>query len=245
MIVYDFHVHLGKSRDGGSLTAAELGHQMRKSAIRRAVVFAVDELDIGLTFEPQNRKIIQLAERNPAIIPFCRLNPRNRSAALIELRRCYRSGFKGLKLHPRSEKIAYNSIDFLLEEVSGYGWPVIMHSSHEKNCMPALWEKTFKRFNKISFILAHGGKDSYQEAIDVARRRKNVFLETSTLSFNRTQVILRQLGPRRIVFASDAPYSHMLIERKKYELLCGKRDLQYIFEKNARRILNLAAAPYA
>lgn len=238
MIVFDFHVHLGKSRDGASLDIAELRKQMKASGVKRAVVFPIDEPNVGLSYEPQNKKILAITRRYSGLIPFCRLSPRNRKAALAELRRSYRLGFKGLKLHCRSEKITYNSIDFLLEEVSSFGWPVLMHTSHEKNCRPAMWEKTFKRFSRTPFILGHGGKDSFQEAIEVAKRCPNVFLETSTLSFYRTNLILKRLGPKRVLFASDAPYSHMVIERKKFELLCSKSELKYIFESNARRIFS-------
>ena len=105
MSVFDFHVHLGKSRDGASLEVAELRKQMKQSGVTRAVVFPIDEPDIGLSYEPQNKMIHKMASRYKELIPFCRLNPQNHDAALTELRNSYRLGFKGLKLHPRAEKI--------------------------------------------------------------------------------------------------------------------------------------------
>ena len=236
MNVFDFHVHLGKSRDGASLNAAELRKQMRLSGVTRVVVFPIDEPDIGLSYEPQNKNILKIASRYKDLIPFCRLNPNNRNAALTELRSCYRLGFKGLKLHPRAEKIACNSVDFLLEEVSSYGWPGLIHTSHEENCRPLGWEKTFKKYGKTPFIFGHGGKDSFLEAVAVAKRCPNVYLETSTLSFNRTKSIVNLLGAKRVLFASDAPYSHMVLEKKKFELVCRKSELRYIFDLNARRL---------
>ncbi len=238
MSVFDFHVHLGKSRDGASFKVAELRKQMRQSGVTRVVVFPIDELDTGLSYEPQNKNILKIASRYEDLIPFCRLNPQNRDAALIELRNCYRLGFKGLKLHPRAEKIVCNSIDFLLEEVSSYGWPVLIHTSHEENCRPLSWEKTFKKYDKIPFILGHGGKDSFLEAVAVAKHCPNIYLETSTLSFIRTKSIVNLLGPKRVLFASDAPYSHMVLEKKKFELVCRKSELRYIFDLNAHRIFS-------
>ena len=234
MIVCDFHVHLGKSRDGTSLDSAELLRIMRSAGVKSAVIFPIDEPDVGLSYEPQNKKILKEAKRHPELIPFCRLNPRHRKAALAELKNCYHAGFRGLKLHPRSEKISPDSLNDIFGLVSDMGWPVVLHTSHEKNCHPMSWEKSFKQFKKIRFIFAHGGKDSYQEAIEVAARNPNTFLDTSTLSYNRTKTILKQLGPERILFASDQPYSHIALEMKKFELICNRRELAIIFKENAK-----------
>ena len=235
MIGCDFHVHLGISRDGGALTAGELLIHMKEYGVRRAVVFPIDEADTGESYEPQNRKIMEEAKQHPEFIPFCRLNPAHREAALRELEACRRTGFQGLKLHPRAEAILPNTIDDILKKVDAYGWPVVIHVSHEPHCHPASWEESFRRFPKVKFILAHSGKDSYEEAIRVAERCPNTFLDTSTISFNRTKVIVGRLGPSRVVFASDEPYSHIALERKKFELICGPEELRIIFEENPKR----------
>ena len=113
----------------------------------------------------------------------------------------------------------------------------MLHSSHEPNCRPLEWEKIFRRHPRIPFILAHGGKDAFQEAIAVARRNPNVWLETTTLSYWRTKVILKKLGARRVVFGSDLPYSHPGVERFKLDLLLNHSDQQKVYSENPKRIL--------
>jgi len=234
MISCDFHVHLGKSRDGAGLSTEELLRDLKKYGVKRAVVFPVDEPDVGLTYERQNDAILEAAKVHPELIPFCRLNPTHPKAAFAEMERCYRAGFRGLKLHPRSESILPNTLHHFFGEASTWDWPVVMHISHERNCHPRSWEESFRRFPKIKFILAHGGKDSYQETMEVAERCPNVFMDTSTLSVNRTKVMVNRLGPQRILFASDQPYSHIAVEQLKFELILAPKDLVVVFEENAR-----------
>lgn len=236
MIACDFHIHLGRSRDGASLTAGELLRAMRQSDVRRAVIFPIDEPDVGRTYEAQNEKIFAEAKAHPEFIPFCRLSPNNRKEALRELENCRAKGFSGLKLHPRAEAICPNSVDDIFERVNDWGWPVVIHLSHEENCLPASWEPSFQKFSRSTFIFAHGGKDKYEEAIQVAARSPNTFLDTSTLSYNRTKIIIQKLGAGRVLFASDQPYSHIAVERKKFEVICSPQELNAIFEENPRRV---------
>ncbi len=124
-----------------------------------------------------------------------------------------------------------------MAEIEREKLPVVLHSSHEKNCRPLEWEKIFKRFRKISFVLAHGGKAPSPEAIAVARRNPNVWLETSTLSYARTGMILQALGAGRVVFGSGLPYSQPAVERLKLDLLLNVSGRKKVYLENPKRIL--------
>lgn len=237
MTTIDFHVHLGRSRDGASLTLAEIKKAMARYRIKRSVLFAVDQADAGPAYEKANSRVLKASFSDPHFIPFARLNPRSGEKAFRELARCLKAGIRGIKLHPRSENFSPEESERIVSEIEKGRLPILLHTSHEKNCRPREWEKIFTRHRKVPFILAHGGKDAFLEAIAIARRHSHVWLETSTLSYWRTSVILKQLGASRVVFGSDLPYSHPAVEQVKLKLLLNSSEQRKVYSDNPKRIL--------
>lgn len=233
----DLHVHLGRSRDGASLSLVEIRRTMKRYGVSRAALFPIDEADAGPTYEKTNQKVLNAAASDSRLVPFARLNPASGRAVFQELDRCVKAGVRGIKLHPRSEKFSPAGAETLIDEIERRRLPVILHTSHEKNCRPLSWEKIFRRHPRIPFVLAHGGKDAFEEAISVAHRNRNVWLETSTLSYWRTSVILKKLGASRVVFGSDLPYSHPLLERLKLDILLEPGGRRRVYSENPLRIL--------
>ncbi|MBI4115320.1 MAG: amidohydrolase family protein [Candidatus Omnitrophica bacterium] len=233
----DMHLHLGKSRDGGELTLSDIRKAMKKYEISHAVIFAIDEVDTGPSYEKVNNRVLKAVSGDSSLIPFGRLNPRAGDKAFAELRRLSKAGVRGIKLHPRSENFSPQQARDLISEIEAEGLPIILHTSHEKNCNPLSWERIFKSHSRTSFVLAHGAKDAFQEAIAVAKRNQNVWLETSTLSYWRTSVILKKLGTSRLVFGSDLPYSHPAVERTKLDLLLSPSEQRKVYSENPKKIL--------
>ena len=210
---------------------------MQGSRVSRAVVFAIDEADCGPSYEKTNSKVFKTVQKDSRLIPFARLNPRAGDKAFRELKRCQKAGARGVKLHPRSEKFSPREAEDLIAEIEKARIPVILHTSHELRSGPLEWEPLFRRHRRIPFILAHGAKDAYPEAITVARRNRHLWIETSTLSYWRTGEILKALGASRVVFGSDLPYSHPAVERLKLDLLLNPSDRQKVYSENPKRIL--------
>lgn len=212
---------------------------LRRCGFSHGVVFPTDERGRGRTYGLLNRRIAQVVKRHRQLIGFARLNPRAGRAAIAELHRCLALGLRGVKLHPRAEQFYPSHARRLLAEVAKTCRLVILHTSHEMTCTPRAWEPLAREFPTITFIFAHAGKDHFREAIAVARRVRNVYLETSTLSVFRTRVILEELGARKLVFGSDAPYSHPELELRKLHLLTSRRERRVILSDNPVRLLQL------
>ena len=210
---------------------------MARYGISRAVLFAIDEAEAGPTYEKMNSRVLKTALSDSRLIPFARLNPQTGEKALRELARSVKAGIRGVKLHPRSEDFSPEESEGVIREIERERLPILLHTSHEKNCRPLAWGRIFRRYRKTSFILAHGAKDAFLEAIAVARRNPNVWLETSTLSYGRTGVILKALGAGRVVFGSDLPYSHPAVERLKLNLLLNASEQKKVYCGNPKRIL--------
>jgi predicted TIM-barrel fold metal-dependent hydrolase len=235
----DMHVHLGHSKDGAQWTWRDIQKLHRRYSITHSVLFPIDETEPGPSYSRLNSRIASLMRQTKQIIGFCRLDPSQPNVAYEELVRSVKLGLRGVKFHPRSENFSPSDVQELLLAIEKEKLPVVLHTSHEHHCHPASWEGIFLRHKKISFVLAHAGKDAYLEAEAVAGRCPNVYLDTSTLSYRRTAVLLKKLGSRKIVFASDAPYSHPAIEILKFSLILERNSPAWrsVFEENPKRIL--------
>lgn len=233
----DFHLHLGKSRDGAHLDLSGIRQAMASHGVTRGVLFGIDEADAGPTYERTNERVLGAVRKNSRLVAFMRLNPRSGGRALDEFRRCRLRGARGVKLHPRSESFSPAQAEDLIHEIEKERLPIILHTSHEENCRPLSWKMIFKRHPRIPFVLAHAGKDAFLEAVQAARESRNVWLETTTLSYWRTGVILKEIGASRMIFGSDLPYSHPAVERLKLDLLLPRSERRRVYSQNPRQIL--------
>lgn len=240
-VIIDAHNHIGLSRDGGHGKLDVLIGNMAAYKIAKSVLFAIDEEGYAPTYEVQNDKIIAARNKFPdKVIAFARIVPSAGRAAAREFKRCCELGVKGLKLktpdgfEPADAK---NILDLIGDRRD---FPVLIHTAHDGHSQPRIWKPVIAHYPNINFILAHGGKDHYRQCAELAVKYPNVYVDTSTLSYNRTRYIYENTGPEKILFASDYPYSHPAIELKKIELLIShKGDLELILYKNAARLLGL------
>ncbi len=86
--------------------------------------------------------------------------------------------------------------------------PVLNHTWDGACDSPALFEKIVGQYPRVSFLLGHsgGGNDGRREAVALARKHKNVYLEwcgsfCSSILWEET---LREVGADRVVFGTDA-----------------------------------------
>ena len=97
----------------------------------------------------------------------------------------------------------------------------------------------------ITFVMAHLG--CYQsrdvtwhyQAIDIARRYPNVYLETSAVVAQRfLELAIKELGPEKILFGSDGPENDSRLELFKIRLLKLAPDAEAkVLGGNAQRLL--------
>jgi len=240
-MIIDVHNHIGLSRDGGHGKLDELIEIMEDNKISQSVLFAVDEEGFEPTYAVQNDKILTARNKYPdKIIAFVRIVPSAGRAAINEFKRCCEQGVNGLKLKtPDGFEPADSSVILdLIEENSNF--PVLIHTAHDEHSQPRIWGPVCAKYPHINFILAHGGKDHYRKTTELAIKHSNVYVDTSTLSYDRTRYIYENAGPEKLLFASDYPYSHPAIELKKIELVISKEeDLKMVLHKNAARLLGI------
>ncbi len=240
-MIIDVHNHIGLSRDGGHGRVNDILENMDINKITKSVIFAVDEEGYRPTYELQNDKVIAAQKKFPEkIIAFTRIVPSAGRVAVNEFTRCCKLGVRGLKLktpdgfEPSDARVI---LDLIGDRPD---FPVLIHTAHDEHYQTRIWKPVINHYPGVNFILAHGGKDHYRKCCELAIKYPNVYLDTSTLSYNRTKYIYENAGPEKIVFASDYPYSHPAIELKKFELcVTNKEDLKLVLYRNAHRLLGL------
>jgi len=240
MLAIDFHNHIGKSKSDGNFSTANQVYQVTlrgRLGLTHAVLFPVDEANPGNSYSRLNTKVASAVKQFKGLIGFCRLDPHFGNRAIREMHRSFKLGLVGVKLHPRSENFRPALAAGIFSQLNRLMRPLIIHTSHESNCRPKEWYSLLARYRDFPVILAHAGKDAYEEAIGVAKKLPNVYLETSTLSYFRTKLILKKLGARKILFASDFPYSHPRVEMQKWNEIWNARERKQILSENAQRIL--------
>ncbi|MBI4358545.1 MAG: amidohydrolase family protein [Candidatus Omnitrophica bacterium] len=238
-MIIDFHTHLGRSRDGARQDLPSMLLAMRAFGVTKSVVFPIDEKNPGPSYARLNARIARLVKRQPNLIGCARLDPHDLKAAFHEIEEAVRCGFRAVKLHPRSDRFNAHLARPLFDMIAVNDLCVILHTGHEPNCHPREWLHFFKIHPKTFFVLAHSGKDFFREAIEIAKRHRNVYLDTSTLSYYRTAFILKKAGAKKVVFASDIPYSHLGLEIKKFQYLLPRAKQNLVFSDNAERILRM------
>lgn len=243
-MIIDTHVHIGKDKGGARQSMEELRRNMGRYGINKAVIFPFDE-----NGELVRRSLGLLRYRGSDIIPFLRFDPKHVTAEEVE-ELLAEYPFKGVKLHTRAQN--FDPLDRryykIYRKIEESGKPLLIHSSKISrfgkrasiNTDPDRAVKLARHFPDLDIIIAHLASVSWK-AIDVIGREDNLFLDTS---INGTTFVIRMLtdriGPEKMVFGSDSPYSDQEIELLKIKKSgISREDMEKIFSRNLMKLLKV------
>ncbi len=137
---------------------------------------------------------------------FIFVNPAN-TGTLDEVERRLSAGFCGIKMALLQYPVALDSpqISALCEIASGRRIPVFFHqgltvATSDPRAM-------FQQFPRVNFIIAHAGVQYFEQAIELARKYRNVWLDTSSyfVTAHKLRRLVREVGAYKLVFGSDVP----------------------------------------
>lgn len=257
---------------------SRLVEEMDEAGINKTVIVGLDydfKFKGKLNFRGYNDKVAEFRDQYPdRLIPFAGIDPRRGREALDELERCIVDlGFKGVKLWPLTgfypDDLAFYPF---YERIQELGVAVFCHTgegptgTYLKYCKPVYVDKIAVDFPKIKFILAHIGKPWVSEAISVANKNPNVYLDISSwepvlkmapASFIQTMVEAKMTcGVEKILFGTDWPLFTPILSLQKWVKgiqkmkvpaplqLMGlpeftEEEKTKVLGKNAMRVLNL------
>ena len=220
--IIDAHNHVGMDVEGVMQEPQSLLRKMEQSHVEKCIIFPFNEIKPGKAFSAANDYIAKVTAAHPdKFIGFARTDPRHPLAA-DEVRRAVKElGLKGLKLHPRSQlfKPSEETMVPVLEVCVALSVPILFHSGYAYDPIPPMIAKVAESFPELPIIMGHMGcsevctPTGVEEAIQVARRNDNVYLETSRVMLTSCIVkAVQAIGDTRVIFGSDTPYGSQLDE---------------------------------
>lgn len=263
----DFHLHMfpdhlapqalaSLSRNSGGLapcfdgTANGLQALMRQEGIDLGVVLTI------VTKPGQERSVNRFAiEHNHGnLIVFGSIHPGshhiNQQLAALKA-----AGIRGIKLHPEYQQFAVDDPAMLpiYQKIAELGFITVLHAGADLAydlphlCRPQALAKVLPWFQGAPVVAAHFG--GYMLWEEVARELigKPVYFDTSFCYGNLPAPMMTRLirahGVERILFGSDAPWSHPHQEIDLIRHLdLSETERQAILDTNARRLLQLPDA---
>jgi hypothetical protein len=222
--IIDCHAHAGIERLPGTdydmiapwdaiADPAIIAQHAEEVGIDRTIIFPI----FCLKYAEANQDIAKFVQRYPGrFIGFAKHQPVYEKGEIRSLlfREVHELGLRGLKLHeqPTPE---------VLDTVKELGIPILYHPRRV-----ALYEEFVPNYPTVNFVLAHMGSDQsvdwreHLAAIDLAKRFRNVHLDTSTACiaefFERA---LYELPAEQIIFGSDEPEIDCRLQLQKIRAL--------------------------
>jgi predicted TIM-barrel fold metal-dependent hydrolase len=180
------------------------------------------------SYVESNRQVARLCERHEGkLIGFAAHSPQREAGRLRETLagEVNALGLRGVRSdgHPTRE---------LLDAALELGIPVMYAPAPPRGQGVArFFHMPAASYPKVNFILPHLGNyrslswPAHMEAIDLAKRYPNVYLETSGVgSFKYLEIAARELPPEKLLFGTCAPELDPRVEIEALRLLKLSRD---------------------
>ncbi|MFL6014425.1 MAG: amidohydrolase family protein, partial [Gaiellaceae bacterium] len=156
--LFDAHVHLGDDIDGMRGRPEELIGMMDEYRVGRAFMFCLDEPDRHPGFRaPNDRTLAYARESGGRLIPFVRLDLNEDPIA--EAKRCIDAGARGIKLHPRAQKISLQDerLTPVFQLACERSVPILIHGGRGLPPIAAHLHALVERCAGVQLIVAHAG----------------------------------------------------------------------------------------
>jgi uncharacterized protein len=193
-----------------------------------------------------NDEILRAVRHRPdRLLGFVYLNPQHVQASLDELNRCIRDGpMVGVKLWVAKQCQAAE-LDPIIARATELKAPVLQHTwikvagNLPGESTPQDLAVLATRHPDATLICGHSGGD-WEQGVRAVRQNENVFVELSggdpTAGF--TEMAVRELSARRVLFGSDAGGRSFASQLAKvYGAEIDESAKRLIFSDNLRRIL--------
>lgn len=234
--VIDVHSHIGSyPLFNVTLNADDLVKSMRKYSISRAIIFAYD-----------NKSVEKAVRIHKELYGMVWANPKDSTTIKFLKAHLNEPKFVGVKLHPLLD--GYLPVPEALEEIMGLvkdaGWGVLVHCGHPPFTLPWSYELLAEKFSDVPIVLGHMGHGNIvyiNGCLEVAARRKNIYLETSGMPMH-TKIFeaVKTLGAERVVWGSDVPFHHYAVELTKVCVAgLSKKELERVLGLNALNLFNI------
>lgn len=228
---------------------------MAELGIEKAVGFAPFYYQMS---DDPNEWLHGAIKDEPCLIGYATINPGDENAPQ-QLREHVKRGFRGEKFHPPIFKVQINdpAIDGFYSAAEELGIPIQYHTGVHgwflSKYEPILIDDVAQRHPKLPLIIGHvGGTAFFDQALAVLQNNRNCYAELAQtrresvawhLSADRIKLLLRAIGPGRIIYGADFPYNDLQIIRDDIEWIrswgLSNDDTEKILGGNIARLLGI------
>jgi predicted TIM-barrel fold metal-dependent hydrolase len=221
---------------GMEVTTAELLRQAEQSGVGRIVIFPFPSQAIA--DEGINEQVLEEAAKDNTFIPYYYI-PEDLRPIPKE------KGFYGGKWH-WTRGVQDCSSNYQVLEDPGLGGFI---EASEKIDLPIVFEEelafteTFVKMTKtLKVIIPHLGLlgGSPLDFLEAFKKRENCYFDTALAGQEQILRFVKEIGPERVLFASDIPFGTMKNELNKVlSLPIGDNAKELILSKNIKRLTGL------
>jgi hypothetical protein len=153
-------------------------------------------------------------------------------------------GMRALKLHPTMHGYHvcdHGLLDPIFDLAADLGLVVLVNALDDPFCAPLSIEEIARNFPTVPTLIAHSGVIwNVMEAILVASRTPNLYLETSATQLIDVETMYRMVGPDRIVMGTDWPCFDFELELLKLsKAIPDAADLAKVTGHNLATLLGI------
>lgn len=231
------------------------------SGLDKAVLLPIDASTARGVEICSNELIAQLCKMSDRFIGFASVDPHNKNASQQLEKAIKVLGLKGLKLSPPTQEFFPNDKKMaypIYETARALKIPLIIHAGISwepkvklKYCTPLQLEDVACDFPELNIVIAHFGWPWVLEAVALALKYPNIYIDTSCLYFGNPKEFIHFVFTQqiplsviekslcdKIVFGSNYPrveIKNMVNAIKSLNL--SEDCLKLIFQENALRLL--------
>ncbi|MDR1466896.1 MAG: amidohydrolase family protein [Oscillospiraceae bacterium] len=196
---------------------------MNRAGIDRSIIFDWSGA-LKNDYVTSNEKVMEISQYSDRFIGFGVPSPKDPNVVdMLD-----KLNVRGLKVNPGLQIFYPNSPEFLkvCERVNKYKLPILIHTGPEsagrlKYDLPLLIDDIAMEYPDLKIIFAHVGVRGFtsDQAIMIAEKNANVYVETSWADENLIKRAIRCLGADKVIFGSDFPSRNPITELKKIQKL--------------------------
>jgi uncharacterized protein len=246
-MIVDSHAHVDEVPALGWMDpASALIRLMDAAGIDRAIVMTYTELP---AVNPRALEYLaeQIRQYPDRLLGYVRVHPWYPEAIDLVDRAFAEFGMRGVKLHPVGN-LSHPAAEVTLRVIrraAEHRAPVLFHCGDEALTTPLQISLAAEAVPEASIILGHmGGYFHVDEAIEVAARQPNIYLETSAMPYpGMIRRAIDTVGAERVLFASDGPGCLPSLEVHKVRLAgLSPAEEQRVFAANILELLDRVVA---
>ena len=231
-------------------TAPNLLAEMDDLGIRQTVLLAID-----MPFASDNAgAVLAVSANEPRFVPFGSVHP-HAFGAHGRLEAQATAGARGLKFHPAVQVFRPDDkqAQALYRHAGERQLIVFWHSGPVGIELPLgrelsqmkYYERPIADNPHVKFVLGHAGALQADQALALARRYPNVYLELSSQGLPTVRRLITEGPADRLLFGSDWPFYHAAVPLAKVLIATEGRPTlrRKVLHDNAARLLGLPVAP--